>query len=138
MKSDVSHMLEKAGACGVATLVCSLPFFGFGNYSWQIPYTNTSVPLELLTFTAGTANSFVADGFHKFFHSVVPLGKKTADKTTLLSNAAFSGIGFIALLHLGGIQIPYQLGLINSFAIGAGSELVGSAVYEYLQNNLSF
>ena len=96
------------------------------------------MPLELLTFTAGTANSFVADGFHKFFHDVVPLGKKSADKKTLISNAVFSGLGFIALLHLGGIQVPYQLGLPTSFVIGAGSELVGEATYEYLQNNLSF
>ena len=138
MKSDVSHMLEKAGMNGAATLLCSLPFFGFGNYSWQIPYTTMSVPLEILTFTAGTANSFVADGFHKFFHSVVPLGKKTADKSTLLSNAAFSGLGFIALLHLGGVQVPYQLGLLTSFGIGAGSEIIGASMYEYLQNNLSF
>ena len=40
-------MLEKAGVCGLATLICGVPFFGFGGYGWQIPYTNTSVPIEL-------------------------------------------------------------------------------------------
>lgn len=138
MKSDVSHMLEKAGFCGVATLVCGLPLFGFGNYVWNIPYTNTSVPVELLTFSAGTANSFVADGVHKFFNKVVPLGKKTADRTSLITNAAVSGITLLALLHLGGREVPYQFGMLRSFAVGAGAEILGSASYEYLANNLYF
>ena len=138
MKSDISHMLEKAGLCGAATMLVGIPFFGFNKLGWQIPYTNTEVPLELLTFTAGTLNSFVADGVHKFFNKVVPLGKKTADKTSLITNAAVSGVSLFALMHLGGTQVPYQLGALSTFVVGAGAEVVGSATYEYLSDNLYF
>ena len=138
MKSDISHMLEKAGVCGAATVLCGVPFFGFGSLGWNIPYTNTEVPLELLTFAAGTANSLVADGVHKFFNQVVPLGKKTADRTSLITNAAISGVSLFALLHLGGVAVPYQLGALTTFGVGAGAEILGSAAYEYLANNLYF
>ena len=136
MKSDISHMLEKAGFCGAATMLCAGGFFGFGNTGWNIPYTNTEVPIELLTFSVGTVNSFVADGVHKFFNQVVPLGKKTADKTSMITNAAVAGASFFALLHLGGLSVPYQVQLSRALAIGAGGEIVGSGVYEYLANNL--
>ena len=136
MKSDISHMLEKAGFCGVATMLCGVPFFGFNEMGWNIPYTNSQVPLELLTFSVGTLNSFVADGVHKFFNQVVPLGKKTADRTSLITNAAVAGASFFALLHLGGLNVPYQIQLSRALAIGAGGEIVGAGVYEYLTNNL--
>ena len=138
MKNDISHMLEKAGFCGGAAVLCGIPFFGLMQSSWQIPYTNTTIPLEILTFSLGTANSFVADGVHQFFNQVVPLGKKTADKASLLTNAAVAGASFYALLHLGGMNVPRQVGLLSSFCIGAGAEVIGSGTYEYLQNNISF
>ena len=129
-------MLEKAGLCGFASACIGAAFFGFGQSSWVVPGTNMDVPLELLTFTVGTANSFVADGIHTVINKVVPLGKKTQDKTALITNAVVSGASFFALLHLGGSNVPYQYTLLKAFLTGAGGELIGSASYEYLLNNL--
>ena len=71
-------------------------------------------------------------------NQVVPLGKKTADKTSLITNAAVAGGSFFALLHIGGMSVPYQLGFLSSVAAGAGGEIIGSGVYEHLANNLYF
>ena len=138
MKSEISHMLEKAGFCGAATMFVAIPFFGLGAAGWNIPYTQIEVPLELLTFSVGTLNSFVADGIHTVINRVVPLGKKSSDMTSLITNAAVAGCTFYALLHLGGLSVPPQFTLLKAFAVGSMGEVVGSGVYEYLSNNLYF
>ena len=136
MKNNISHMLEKAGLTGLATLGMGCVFFGCGETSWLIPGTNTTIPVECLTFGVGTINSFIADGIHTFLNKATPLGKKTSDRISLASNAIISGVSFFALLHLAGTNVPYQFTPIRAFATGAVGELAGSASYEYLVNNL--
>ena len=136
MKNNISHMLEKAGLTGLATMGIGCAFFGCGQATWLVPGTNTSVPIELLTFSVGTLNSFVADGIHTFLNKATPLGKKTSDRISLVSNAVISGVSFFGLLHLAGYDVPYQYTPLRAFATGAVGELAGSAGYEYLVNNL--
>ena len=138
MKSEISHMLEKAGFCGAVTMFCAIPFFGLAGTAWNIPYTRIEVPLELLTFSVGTLNSFVADGIHTVINRVVPLGKKSSDMTSVITNAAVAGCSFYMLLHLGGTNIPTQFTMLKAFTVGSLGEVVGSGVYEYLSNNLYF
>lgn len=136
MKNNISHMLEKAGICGVATMGIGIGFLGLGQTSWLIPGTATSVPVEFLTLGVGAVNSVVADGIHKFVNEHIPLGKKTSDKVSFFTNAAISGASFFALLHLAGSNVPYQYTFLRAFATGGLGEIVGSASYEYLVNNL--
>ena len=136
MKNNISHMLEKSGLCGAATMAIGVAFYGLGQAQWSIPGTAAAVPIEFLTFGIGALNSAVADGIHTFLNKAVPLGKKTADRSALITNAIVSGASFFALLHLGGANVPYQYTLMKAFVTGAGGELIGSAAYEYLLNNL--
>ena len=139
MKNNVSHMLEKAGFTGLATMGMGCVFFGFNKARWLLPGTvSTTIPLEFLTFGVGLANSFVADGIHLFLHKATPLGKKTSDRISLVSNAVISGVSFFGLLHLAGMNVPYQFTPIRAFATGAVGELAGTASYEYLANSLHF
>lgn len=136
MKSNIQHMLEKAGFTGVATMLCGIPFFGFGQSGWNIPMTQVEVPIEIMTLGVGTLNSFVTDGIHSFFNLAVPLGQKSKDRTAFITNAVVSGASFFACLHLAGFNVPYQFTLLRAFACGAVGEVVGTSVYEYLTNNL--
>ena len=129
-------MLEKAGITGIATMGLGVCFFGFGRARWAIPGTATTIPLEFLTLGLGVANSFVADGLHQFINKAVPLGKKTSDRVSVVSNAVISGITFFGLLHLGGAQVPYDFTPMRAFITGSVGELAGSAGYEYLLNNM--
>lgn len=138
MKSEISHMLEKAGFCAAATMLAAVPFFGLGATAWNIPYTQLEVPMELLTFSVGAANSLVADKIHTTINGVVPLGKKTADRTSLITNAAVAGCSFFLLLHFGGTNVPYQFTPLRAFAVGSLGEVIGAGTYEYLSNNLYF
>ena len=136
MKNNISHMLEKSGICGVATIGVGIGFLGFGQSTWILPIVNIDVPVEFLTLTIGALNSVVTDGIHTFLHKAIPLGKKTADRTALITNSVVSGLSFFALLHLGGSNVPYQYTLMRAFATGALGELVDTSGYEYLVNNL--
>ena len=136
MKNNISHMLEKSGLTGLVTMGVGCGFFGCGESRWMIPGTSTTVPLEVLTFTVGVANSFVADGIHMFLNKAIPLGKKTADKTALITNAVIAGVSFFGLLHLTGYEVPYQFTPIRAFVTGALGEVGGTAGYEYLLNNM--
>jgi hypothetical protein len=131
-------MLEKAGFCGITALISGIPWLGLGSAGWVVPMTSLTIPVEFLTFGMGTANSFIADGVHMFLNKGVPLGKKTADRTALISNAVVAGLSMFTILHLAGANVPQQVGFFPSFIIGSVSEVVGSASYEYLANNLYF
>ena len=134
MKSSMSHMLEKAGLCGLATGVFGTYFFGLdAMYNFQ--YMNLSVPLLAITLPLGFANSFIADGVHSFIHQHIPLGKKTQDKTAFITNAVIAGTTFTALMALS-TNMSSAFGMGGGFIAGAFSEVVGSATYEYLVNNL--
>lgn len=137
MKQDIQHMLEKAGITGVTSAAIGVGLLGTNNY-YQIPGTNTTVPLPLITCVVGMANSFVTDGIHTLINEHVPLGKKTKDRASLGINAAVSGLSFFVLLHLAGSDVPYQYNMINAFLTGALGEVSGSASYEYLVDNLYF
>ena len=80
MKNNISHMLEKAGLCGVSALLVGSCFLGFGKTKWEMPYTGLQIPVEFFTFGIGTANSFATDAISLFFHEAVPLGKKSSDR----------------------------------------------------------
>lgn len=136
MKNNISHMLEKAGICGAATMGIGMGFLGFGQTRWSVPGTSMIIPVEFLTLTVGAINSVVADGIHTFINKHIPLGKKTSDKVSFFTNAAIAGGSFFALLHLAGSNVPYQYTFLRAFATGALGEVVGAASYEYLVNNL--
>jgi hypothetical protein len=135
MKNNISHMLEKAGLCGVATGFMGASFFGIDAY-YAPPLLGMRVPLLLFTIPLGAANSFIADGIHTFVNQHIPLGKKTADKTAFITNAVVSGGSLVALMSIIDPNLMKSFSLLNAFLTGSVGEIVGSATYEYLLNNM--
>ena len=126
---------EKAGLNGVAAGAGTLCIFGTGAKVFM-PYFGSNVNLGALAFGVGAVGSLVGDLAHKFIKDDVDISEKWKDRTSLLTGMAINGALFTGLLCLYDREVCKDFGYGMGFLVGAGSEFLGSASYNYLKSNM--
>lgn len=127
--------VEKAGINGIVSGAVAASFWGM-SATVIAPGTNMTMPLYALIFLGGVASSFVADGFHLFMKSEIPISKKANDRTSVIAGMAINAIVLAGLLEITDPNIAQSFGRVMALAVGAGSEFAGASTYTYLKEKM--
>ena len=129
--------VEKAGINGIIAGVASAGYFGL-NAQVAGLMTNQTIPLYVLAGSVGAIGSLVGDGAHILMKDAIPVSKKFNDQASVVTGLAINGVLFGAMLYCYQPDILNDFGVIQAFAMGAGAEVAGSALYTYLKENQYF
>lgn len=128
--------IEKAGINGIITGAATAALFGL-NASVRTPFVEKhTMPLYVLTALGGGLSSIVTDGVHEFVQEEIPVSKKANDQVSVLTSLALNGALFYGSLYLFNANVANDFGALKAFAVGAGSEWVGSASYTQLKEKM--
>ena len=127
--------LEKAGINGAVCGAATLPLFG-SSTRLQAPFTNSSMPLWLYAFLIGGGSSLVGDMAHLAMKQDVAISEKWNNRSTLLVSAGVNTALFFGTMCVLSPQVCRDIGIVRTAVIAGGGELVGSALYSYLKENL--
>ena len=126
---------EKAGINGIVTGAATAALFGT-KAKVVVPMTTRLIPLYCATFLCGAVTSFATDGVHEFIKEEIPVSRKFNDQMSVISSTLLNGALFYGALRLYSPGVARDFGAIQAFAVGAGSEWVGSASYTQLKEKM--
>ena len=129
------ELVEKAGINGIISAAASAALFGT-NARVVAPMTNMTMPLYALIFLGGIASSFVTDGLHLFLKDIIPISKKSNDRSSVIAGMAINAVAFAGLLHLTNPAIARDFGRTMALAVGAGTEFAAASSYTYLKEKM--
>lgn len=128
--------VEKAGINGIITGAVTAGLFGL-RAKVRTPFTDkNTMPLYVLTFLGGSVSSLITDGIHEFVQEEIPVSRKANDQVSVITSLALNAGLFYTALYLADPAIARDFGAMKAFAIGAGSEWVGSASYTQLKEKM--
>ena len=127
--------VEKAGINGVICGALTVPFFGTGTVL-NAPFTNSTMPLWLYAFLIGTVSSGIGDLAHLAMNEDTQISEKWNNRSTLLISAGVNTALFFGSMCLLSPRVCRDIGILRTIAIAGGGELLGSALYSYLKENL--
>ena len=129
------ELVEKAGINGIISSAASIALFGT-QAKVIAPFTNMTMPLYCLIFLGGVASSFVTDGLHVCLKDVIPISKKSNDRTSVITGMAINAVAFAGLLQLASPAIARDFGRVAALAVGAGTEFAAASSYTYLKEKM--
>ena len=131
MDETFLNLLEKAAIQGLVTGGATGLYYGT-NAIANIPYFN-DVKLCYVAFGVGAFTSLANDYVHKFVKDEIHVKHKAEDQASLILGA---GVG-AALYHLSlsvlNPALARDTGLYMNAAIGGGSEVAGSFLYNLIR-----
>ena len=127
--------VEKAGINGILCGALTVPLFGTGAVL-NAPFTNSTMPLWLYAFLIGSVSSGVGDVAHLAMKQDVAISEKWNNRSTLLISAGLNAALFYGSMYVFTPQVANDIGIVKSLIIAGGGELMGSALYSYLKENL--
>ena len=125
--------IEKAGINGLLAGGASAVMFGTDS-AIQSPF-GQPMPFPIFVGLAGATGSLIGDGIHIMMKDSIPVSKKANDRASTITSAIINGMTLGGLLYCYDPAVLSDFGIISAFAVGAGSEFVGSASYTYLKEN---
>lgn len=128
-------VFEKAGLNGIAAGAGTLAIYGTSAKVYM-PYFGSNVSLPAVAFGLGAVGSLLGDLAHKFIKDDVDISEKWKDRTSLLAGVGLNGALFTGLLYCYNQDVANDFGYATAFLVGAGSEFLGTASYNYLKENM--
>ena len=125
--------VEKAGINGLLSGGASAYLFGTGSQI-NSPF-GQAMPFPIFAGLVGATGSLIGDGIHIMMKDSIPVSKKANDRASAVTSAIVSGMAFGGLLYAYNPAVLGDFGMLQAFAVGAGSEFAGSASYTYLKEN---
>ena len=128
------EFVEKAGINGIISSAASIALFGT-QAKVVAPFTSMTMPLYCLIFLGGVGSSFVTDGLHMMLKDIIPISKKSNDRSSLFTGMAVNAVVFAGLLQLTSPAVAEDFGRIMALAVGAGTEFAAASSYTYLKES---
>ena len=129
------ELVEKAGINGIISAAASAALFGT-QAKVVAPMTSMTMPLYALIFLGGVVSSFVADGMHIALKDVIPVSKKSKDRSSVIAGMVVNAVAFAGLLQLTSPAVARDFGKITALAVGAGTEFAAASSYTYLKEKM--
>ena len=132
-EETILHLSEKAAIQGAITSAASCLYYGT-NALARIPYFK-DVRLCYVAFGVGAVTSLVNDYVHKFVKDEIHIKNKAQDQASLMLGAGLGAVMYHISLSVLNPALARDTGMYMNGAIGAGSELSGSFVYNLIRGN---
>lgn len=129
--------VEKAGINGIIAGGATAYLFGTSSKVVNL-FGRGRMSFPLLAGIVGAGGSLVGDATHLTIQEAIPVSQKFNDQASVITGLAINGGLFAGLLYLYQPAILNDMGFIQAFAVGAGAEVAGSALYTYLKENEYF
>ena len=129
--------IEKAGINGIIAGGVSAYLFGTSSTVASL-FGRGQMNFPLFAGIVGATGSLVGDATHITIQEAIPVSQKFNDQASVISGLAINGALFTGMLYLYQPAILRDVGLLQAFGIGAGTEIAGSALYTYLKENEYF
>ena len=125
------HLLEKAAIQGAVTGCATALYYGT-NAIATIPFVE-EIKLIYVAFGVGAITSLANDYVHKFVKDDIQIKHKASDQASMLLGAGLgAGIYHLSLSALNP-ALSRDTGLYMNAAIGGGSEVAGSFIYNLIR-----
>lgn len=131
MEETFLHLAEKALIQGAITSCATGLYYGTGAVA-RIPYIGDT-RLLYVAFGVGGITSLVNDYVHKFVKDEVHIKKKAEDQASMLLGAGIGAVAYHISLSVLNPALARDTGMYMNGAIGAGSEIGGSFIYNLIR-----
>ena len=125
------YVVEKALIQGAITSCATGLYYGM-NALANVPYVGNT-KLAYVAFAVGGVTSLANDAVHKLVKDEVHIAKKAEDQASVVLGAGVGAIMYHFALCAINPALGRDTGLAMNAAIGGGSEIAGSFVYNLIR-----
>ena len=131
MEETFMHLAEKAVIQGAITSCATGLYYGTSALA-RVPLVGDT-KLMYVAFGVGSITSLLNDYVHKFVKDEVHIKKKAEDQASMVLGAGIGAVAYHISLSVLNPALARDTGMYLNGAIGGGSELAGSFVYNLIR-----
>ena len=131
MQGNFMSAVEKSIIQGLTTGLATGCYYGTGALA-QVPVLGQTKLIYVAAVVGGAA-SLLNDAVHNFVKEEIHISKKAEDETSMVLGAGIGAIMYNFSLSAINPTLARDTGIWLNSAIGAGSELAGSFVYNLVR-----